>query len=340
MKIGFVYDLRDDYRGLGLPEETIAEFDSTETIAAIERTLQHLGFEVDRIGHIKRLVERLSHGERWDFVFNIAEGLYGSGREAAVPALLDAYHIPYAFSGPVTMAMTLDKSLAKRIVRDAGIPTAPFALVALETDIKAIDLPYPLFVKPLAEGTGKGISSASHIENATVLTARCRELLQRFHQPVLVETYLPGREFTVGITGSGMEAQVIGVLEVILKDTAEPYAHSYDNKEQCETHVAYVLATDAEAERAASVALQAWRVLDCKDGGRIDVRSDVEGQPHFLEANPLSGLHPTHSDLPILATQAGIAYDGLMETMLRSAFRRYGLTWPETLREASYATYG
>ena len=325
MRIGLTYDLRDDYEGLGLSAEQIAEFDNAETIDSLEGAIKQLGHEVIRIGNVKNLIKLLAEGQRWDLVFNIAEGLHGMAREAQVPALLDIYQIPYTFSNPATMITTLDKSIAKIIVAKAGINTANFFVVKEIGDLKKINLKFPLFAKPIAEGTGKGIDVTSHIKNLGELEETCRNLLNKFNQPVLVENFLPGREFTVGLIGNGAEVEVIGVLEVILKETAEKYGHSYHNKENCEELVEYRLVNDAEAQKAAKLAKNAFLVLDCKDASRIDIRSDDQGEPHFLEANALAGLHPTHSDLPILATKSGINYLQLITKIFNAACKRHSL---------------
>lgn len=325
MRIGLTYDLRDHYLAAGYGAEEVAEFDSIATIDAIDGALQRGGFVVDRIGTIRQLAQRLVAGERWELVFNIAEGLKGVGREAQVPALLDAYDIPYVFSDPLAMALTLHKGMAKRVVRDSGVPTAPFAVVESMADLAAINLPFPLFAKPIAEGTGKGVTPASRVGSPTALRKVCRQLLDRYRQPVLIETFLPGREFTVGVVGTGPAAGAIAVLEVLLTERAEAGVYSYVNKEECESRVVYKLSDDAEARAAAEVAVAAWRALGCRDGGRVDLRQDAQGQPMFLEVNPLAGLHPTHSDLPIMCAQAGIGYDALIGRIVDSALRRCGL---------------
>lgn len=322
MRVGLTYDLRQDYLAEGYSEEETAEFDRPDTLEAIESTLRAIGFETDRIGHVKSLVSRLVRGDRWELVFNIAEGLYGLGREAQVPALLDAYQIPYTFSDPLVLALTLHKGHTKRVIRDLGIPTPDFAVVEQESDIAGIQLPYPLFAKPVAEGTGKGISASSKIETRESLRERCLELLERFRQPVLVETFLSGREFTVGITGTGDAAEAIGVMEVLLLSNAEQEVYSYNNKEYCEDRVKYILVNDAEAQKAKEVALASWKGLGCRDGGRVDIRSDAHSQPHFMEVNPLAGLHPEHSDLPILSALAGVSFEELLRRIMRSALER------------------
>jgi D-alanine-D-alanine ligase len=322
MRIGFTYDLRADYLAEGYGMEETAEFDSAATIDAIAAALATLGHEIDRIGNVRHLARRLVAGERWDLVFNIAEGLHGIARESQVPALLDAYDIPYVFSDPLVLALTQHKGMTKRVIRDCGLPTAAFAVVETVADIATVKLPYPLFAKPIAEGSGKGINPASRADGPGELAVACGDLLARFRQPVLVETYLPGREFTVGVVGSGADAELVGVLEVMLNANAEQGVYSYLNKEEYHTRVSYRLVDDAEAVRAGAVALRAWRALGCRDGGRIDLRSDGRGEPHFLEVNPLAGLSPVKSDLPILAYKAGWSFEQLIGRIVASALAR------------------
>jgi D-alanine-D-alanine ligase len=325
MHIGLTFDLRDEYRKLGYSEEATAEFDSVETIDAIESAIQKMGNTTERIGSIKRLAELLTQGKRWDMVFNIAEGLGGLAREAQIPGLLEAFEQPYSFSPAEVMVVTLDKSLAKLKVNQAGIATANWQIVAESSDIKKINLPFPLFVKPIAEGTGKGISSKSLVENENELNLEVTELLTRFKQPVLVEKYLSGREFTVGIIGSKENAKVIGVMEIIALSGAEKGGHTFHNKENCETLMEYTVTNDSVSEAAGKLALDAWKALDCLDAGRIDIRCDANQVPHFLEVNPLPGLHPTHSDLPILAGKNGMNYQTLMSEIVNAATTRLKL---------------
>ncbi len=319
------YDLREEYLRAGYGEEETAEFDRPSTIEAIADALAALGHEVDRIGHIRQLVVRLAAGDRWDLVFNIAEGLRGIAREAQVPALLDAYEIPYTFSDPMILALTLHKGMTKRVMRDAGLPTPAFAEVASLDDLAGLDLSYPLFAKPMAEGTGKGIDGGSILRTPAELQARCAFLLERFAQPVLVEEYLPGREFTVGIVGTGARAEAIGTFEVILGEKAEAEVYSYTNKEFCEDRVVYRLVNpeqDPQVAAAVAASLGLWRVLGCRDAGRIDLRCDAAGRPQLMELNPLAGMHPEHSDLPMIATAAGISFPDLVARIVRSASER------------------
>jgi D-alanine-D-alanine ligase len=325
MRIGLTYDLKADYAGRGLSPEDLAEFDSGCTIAALESAIRACGHTTDRIGNIRSLAARLTAGETWDFVFNIAEGLAGPGRESQVPCLLEAWGIPYSFSDPLTLALCLNKGMTKRVIRDAGLATPAFAVLETAQAARQVDLPYPLFAKPVAEGTGKGITSASKIENPGELERTAAALYAKFRQAVLVETFLPGREFTVGIIGTGEEARAIACMEIHYGAEAEGEVYSYANKTDYEKRVRYTPGLDAAARKAEELALAAYRVLGCRDGGRVDLRCDAAGEPSFIEINPLAGLHPVHSDLPIAARLCGLSYEDLIRRILLSAFARWGL---------------
>lgn len=333
MRVGLTYDLRDDYLRMGYSEEETAEFDRLSTIESIEQAVRACGHQTERIGHARALMRRLVAGDRWDLVFNIAEGLRGIGREAQVPAILDVYGIPYTFSDPMVTALSLHKGMTKRVLRDGGLPTPQFAEITRPEDLDGLDLRFPLFAKPLAEGTGKGIDGRSVINDPVQLRDRCLDLLGRFDQPVLVESYLPGREFTVGITGTGDRAVVLGTMEIVLLQGAEGGAYTYTNKEYCEELVEYrhVSRDDPMVAMAEDTSLAAWRLLGCRDGGRLDLRAGADGVPQLMELNPLAGLHPEHSDLPMIATAAGMPYVELIRRILDSAAERVGVEPP--LRE-------
>lgn len=325
MKIGITYDLRSEYLAMGFSEDETAEFDRDDTIDAIDKTLQGLGHGTERIGHVKQLAAALVAGKRWDLVFNIAEGMHGIGREAQVPALLDAYAVPYTFSDPLVMSLTLDKGMTKRVIRDSGVPTSDFMVAVSGDDAGRVHFPPPYFIKPVAEGTGKGITPASIVHDGKKLAERVAGLLQTYRQPVLIEPYLSGREFTVGIIGTGSEARAIGSMEVILLGNAEQGVYSYVNKEHCEELVEYRLVHAAEEALVAEVeriSVDAWRVLGCRDGGRVDIRCDGQNRPQFMEVNPLAGIHPEHSDLPIICTKMAISYQQLLSYILDSAAAR------------------
>ncbi|MBF0226813.1 MAG: ATP-grasp domain-containing protein [Desulfobacterales bacterium] len=326
MKVGMTYDLKDEYIQEGYGMEEIAELDRIDTVEGIESALTKLGFNVDRIGRFESLQKRLSKGDRWDIVFNIAEGIKGTCRESHVPFLLELHNIPYTFSDSLTLAIALNKAITKRIVRDSGVPTASFFEVKDIDDINSINdigLSFPMFVKPVSEGSGKGISALSKIESEDELKKACKNILENFKQPALVETYLPGREFTVGLLGTGKKTKVIGVMEVnFLSDQAKAETYSYLTKSNYKEMVEYSLMEGDIAEACEEVSIKAWNVLNCRDAGRIDLRLSSEGIPHFIEINPLAGLNPSDSDLPILARLAGISFEQLIESIMKSAMER------------------
>jgi D-alanine-D-alanine ligase len=322
MRIGVAYDLRADYLAMGLSEEETAEFDSEITIDAICAALAGQGWDVDRIGNVNRLVERLAAGDRWDAVFNFCEGLNGLSREAQVPALLECYKIPHVFSDALTLALTLDKGMCKRVVRDCGIATADFAVVTSLAEAKKIRLPFPLFLKPVAEGSGKGIGANNKVESRSALLETAAQLLADFRQPVLVETFLPGREFTVAVLGTGEDAKVLGVSEITRKANWVGDGYGYENKEYWEDKVAIIAADPLSAKAAGKVALAAWRALRCRDGGRVDIRNDAEGKPNFIEVNPVAGLRPDYSDMCFIATREGLSYQQLIGRIMESFLKR------------------
>ncbi len=323
LQMGLVYDLRADYLAQGWSEEDAAEFDADVTIDAIEKTLAALGHQVERIGNAHRLCRRLAAGARWDMVFNMAEGTIGRSRESQVPALLDLFNIPYTFSDPLVCAATLDKAVTKRILRDARLPTPSFHVVREPDDLDALDLDFPLFIKPLAEGSGKGIDAHSRIDSREELAPACRKLLERFQQPVLVEEFLPGREFTVGILGTGQRARVLGTLEVRVRDNAGGGIYSFLNKEEWRRRVEYAAPpADSLRQTIEDLGLRAHRLLECRDASRLDVRLDRKGQPSLLEINVLPGLNPDHSDLPMIARNAGWSFQDLIAAIVDSAGER------------------
>jgi D-alanine-D-alanine ligase len=323
VRIGFTYDLKDDHLALGVPEHEVAEFDSPKTIDAIAGALTELGHEVERVGHVRALAARLVAGWRCDLVFNIAEGVAGFGRESQVPALLEAYGIPYTFSDPLVCALTLHKGMAKHVARGCGVPTPKFELVTVAEEAAAVTLPLPLFAKPVAEGSSKGVTAKSLVRSKAALVEVCTELLERYRQPVIVEEYLSGREFTVGVLGTGRSARALGTLEVVLLEGADAGVYSYRNKTEWESIVRYrLLEPGSLRTEVEQVALATWRCLGCRDAGRVDVRLDGEGRAQMLEVNPLAGLAPGYSDLPNMAEMAGMSYTALIGAIVECASAR------------------
>lgn len=339
MKIGVTYDLKKVYLAAGFSEEEAAEFDSEDTISAIADAISQMGHIPVMIGNVNALVKQLASHQRWDLVFNIAEGLKGRNRESQVPAILEAFQIPYTFSDPLTLSVSLDKAMAKRVMISANVPTPKFIAVEDPTELLSMvakaELAYPLFVKPVSEGTGKGIQSNALVHQPQELVQTVDAVLEQCRQPVLVEEYLPGREFTVGILGTGRSAQVLGVMEIKLNRQATEQFYSYHHKKYYHDFVGYELVRDSVVvQEAAAVALGAYQALQCRDLARVDIRADRHGKLHFIEINPLPGLNPVDSDLPILCQQLGMSYLELIKGIMRSAQERMP-TSPATGKQAA-----
>jgi D-alanine-D-alanine ligase len=334
MLIAITYNLPQDYMAQGFSEEEAVAINTNKTKKSIHNILTQLGHKTVDVGNIQALIKRLAEGERWDLVFNFADGSYGTGRESLIPALLDAYQIPYTFSDPLSLALCLNKVVAKRIVRDHNIPTAPF--VEMDNSLNPVDinLPYPLYIKPVQCGRSFGISENSYIDSPEKLVMQSKILLEKFNA-VLVEAYLPGREFTVGILGAGVDAKSIGVLEVVLNDNAESHGYTRTNKRYNNDRTQYKIADDKEAKEAERVALSSWRALKCKDAGRVDVRSDANKQPCFIEANPIAGLNPEFSDLATLAKLKGMTYAELIHSIIKPHIKESDVALKIKLREAT-----
>ena len=309
-----------------------AEWDEPATIDAVERALATLG-TVIRLEATEDFAARLSL-TRPDFVFNIAEGLYGPNRESHVPAICEFLGVPCHASDPLALSLALHKGRAKEIMAQHGVPTAPFVLARSRDDARNVTLPFPLFAKPAFEGSGKGVNVRSLCHNRADLVAQVDYLLATYRQPVLIETYLPGDEFTVAVIGNGAEARCLPIvgLRFDTLPAGAPPIYGYEAKwlwdtlsnpldiYECPAPVDEPL---AEAIRAA--ALAAYRALDCRDWCRIDVRCDGAGNPMVVELNPLPGILPDPRDnscFPKAARAAGMSYDELICTVADIAWRR------------------
>lgn len=331
MDVGIAFDLKADFAGRvaqGGPEDLLEEYDSQPTIDAIAAALAALGHRPRLLGGGRRLLEQVLAAPP-DLVFNIAEGFGGRSREAHVPAALEMLCVPYTHSDPLTLAVTLDKAVAKRLAAAAGVPTPRFAVVAESAQAAALDLALPVIAKPLWEGSSKGIRKSSRITDPKALGETVGRLLADYGEPVLVEEFLPGAEFTVGVLGTGRDARVIGALEVVPRlARTEEFVYSLEVKRNWEVEVEYHVPPRRPPEVVADVervALDAYRALECRDVGRVDVRLDARGRASFLEVNPLPGIHPVTGDLCILARGRGMTYEELIGAIVASARARWGL---------------
>ena len=317
--------------------DEFAEWDSPTTIAAVESALSKLG-RVVRLEANEDFPERLRQ-TRPDIVFNIAEGFRGVNREGHIPAICEFLGIPYSGSDPFTLTLCLDKARTKETLAFHGIPTPRFAVVSAldEIESRTARLRFPLFAKPLHEGSSKGITDRNFCGDASHLRAQAKFLLDNYKQPVLVEEYLPGQEFTCAVLGNDGGATVLPIVGMNFESLPHGALPIYgfdakfvwDRPEnpldifQCPARITSDL--QASIER---VTLDAFRVLGCRDWARIDVRLDAAGNPNVLEVNPLPGILPDPADnscLPKAARAAGIGYEELIQSCLKYAAARQGV---------------
>jgi len=330
LTVGITYNLKKDFGGgMDRPIDFLEEYDSEETVDAIRAVLEQDGHRVIKLGGDAELIQRLRQTPV-DIVFNIAEGIGDRNREAHIPALLEFLKIPYTGSDPLTLCVTLDKAMAKRIVMSEGIPTPRFKRVATLEDLKGLDLPYPLFVKLCDEGSSKGVRLDSKILDPQSLEEKTKELLKTYGSPLLVEEFVKGPEFTVGILGNE-DPFVLGVMQIEIKGKPpEESIYSLEIKREWEEKVRYHCPPSIEQnllKRIEEVALRSYRALECRDVSRVDIRVGEDHTPYFLEINPLPGLSPVYGDLVIMARSMGWDYGQLVKTIFHQALKRYG--WME-----------
>lgn len=322
LRIAISFDLVSDFGPSDGPDDLLAEYDSERTITQISEALESGGYTVSLIGGGKRMVRALLDDPP-DLVFNIAEGSGGRSREAHAAGVFELLGIPYTHSDPLTLATSLDKAVAKRLVSGAGVAT-PRGVV-YEHEIPSLDgLCFPLIAKPVAEGSSMGIRNASRIDDETQLAAVVKQLQADYDQPVLVEEFLTGPEITVGIVGTGVEASAIGAMEIAPIDCeASEFIYSIEVKREWESAVRYHVPSRVAEQEAINVAVAAYRALGCRDIGRVDLRLDGESRVHFIELNPLPGLARGYGDIVILADRCGIGYDQLILGIVDRARRRW-----------------
>jgi D-alanine-D-alanine ligase len=330
MRIGITFDLKSDVPPpAGSPDDFQEEFDSPATIDAIAAVLRGLGHSVEKLGDGRELLQRLLTDPP-DFVFNFAEGHgIGRSREARVPAVLEMLGIPYTGSDPLTLAVTLDKDCAKKLVAAHNVPVAR-ALVVQPTDVLGTQhsvlssLKFPVIVKPAWEGSSKGIRGKSVVDRSEYLLNVIEELRRGYRQPILIEEYIEGDELTVGLVGND-PPEIIGIMRVVPREKTDRFVYGLDIKRDYKRLVKYECPAPLSADDEAAVrnaTMKAWRALGCRDVSRIDFRLR-DGVPYFLEVNPLPGLNPADSDLVILAKLAGWTYERLIGRILEAAVQRY-----------------
>ena len=323
-RIGFTFNMKRVDSKAGNDAE--AEYDPPETIDAIRSAIESLGYDVVPLEATSELPQRLADA-KVDLVFNIAEGLSGRNREAQVPALCELVGIPYTGSDSATLALALDKALAKRILRQHGILTPEFQVFTSgrEKLHPWLGQKFPLIVKPNAEGSSKGITGSGVVDDEAALRATIKELVEKYRQPALVEEYISGREFTVGLLGD-KRPRILPPMEICFKDTTRRRpVYDFEIKQEWEKHVSYecpARLTPAELKSVERAARETFIALDCRDVARIDLRMNKDGQVYVLEVNPLPGLTPDYSDLVLISKAAGIDYRTLIAEILAGGLKR------------------
>jgi len=331
LKVAVLFNLRREapHRGdAGERASLQAEYDTQETVDALVAAIGAAGHtavsveaDADCVTHLRR--------ERPDIAFNIAEGLPGDGREAQAPAMCEMLGIPHTGSGVLTLALCLDKAMTKRVLYHAGVPSPGFRVIRPGEPSDPGALRFPLFVKPVREGSSMGISPRSLVRDAPEFREQVAAVHAVYGQPALVEEFLQGREFTIGMLGNA-RVEFLPATEINYGEVPAGYppVYTYQFKKEWDDDRFYLCPAPADPaliERLRSTALATYRAVDCLDVGRVDLRLDADGTPHVLEINPLPGMAPGFSDLPRQADVAGIGYERLVRRILEAAMARYGL---------------
>jgi len=324
LKVGITFNLKKNIAS-DVPDAE-AEFDDEDTIRSLQSALEKAGPAVELYEAAEDLPVRLLQ-DKPDIVFNIAEGMTGRGREAQVPALLNFLGIPFTGSDETTMCIAMDKALTKRLVASYGVLTPDYQLVKSDAPLPDAKLHYPIIVKPNAEGSSKGVSAPLLVKDADFLRATLAEKISAYRQDMLLEEFISGREFTVGILGNGDGLRVFPPMEIIFIDKGNSI-YSYDVKRNFKRYVRYECPPDIDKALKREIEQTAetvYRALECRDFARLDFRLSTEGWLYFIEINPLPGLAPGYSDFPMIAEFCGMDYQTLIKNILDNALARYGL---------------
>jgi D-alanine-D-alanine ligase len=325
LKVGFTFNVKRLAPDLNGEQDDEAEYDSPKTLQAIREAIASYGHEVVDLEATQDLPVQLA-STPVDIVFNIAEGFKGRSRESQVPSLLELLDIPYTGSDPAALSVSLDKAVAKRVVRTHGILTPDYLVLNTGKERLPKELGFPLLVKPVAEGTSKGVTRRSVVRDEGELREVARELIGKYRQPALAEQYIQGREFTVGLLGE-RRPRVLPVMEIVFLDRTDPTpVYSFEMKQDWNEKIRYDVPAKLaprEVDRLERAGREVFAALGCRDVARIDFRLDAEGRIFFIECNPLPGLTPGWSDLVLIAQAAGIEHRALIGEILSNAIRRY-----------------
>ncbi len=326
LQVGLTYNLKknaaSDY------DDDEAEYDSIETVMAIKSALETGNHKVTLLEATEELPKKLVD-HRPDIVFNIAEGIKGRGREAQVPAILNFYKIPFTGSDETTLCIALDKALTKRILATYHIRTPKYRILLKDEPLRLGGIDFPVIVKPNAEGSSKGITDIAIACDKEQLRSLISKNIAKYNQDILIEEYIGGREFTVGIIGNREETRIFPPMEIICLNDQTPYnIYSLNVKQNFKKLVRYECPASLSAETEAEIintSGKIYRKLGCRDFSRIDYRLSPDGRLYFIEINPLPGLAPGYSDYPMIAQYSGMDYVSLVRSVLSCALKRYGL---------------
>jgi D-alanine-D-alanine ligase len=325
-RVGLTYNVKSEY--ILRPEDppdANAEFDHDDTIGVIEEAIKSNGHEVVRLGNARSLLEKIELAKSLDIVFNIAEGYQGRNRESQVPIILEMFGVPFVGADGLSLGMTLDKAITKKILKAANIQTPRFVEMKDPQEAWKIDLNYPLIAKPCYEGSSKGLRKSSLVSNADELSNQVRWLIETYNQPALVEEFIEGKEFTVAIIGNDPpQAQPIVQIKI---DGQLDLGRLFYTFEHIRSGADYVCPVQVEPElksKLEEVALKTYEALECLDFGRVDIRVDSKGDPYVLEINPLPSLS-TEDVFNFVAKAQGITYNEIINRVLDAALIRYGL---------------
>lgn len=325
--VGLTYDLKTEYEfKQGDPPDANAEFDHPSTIDVIANAIKSQGFKVQKIGNVASLLEKIND-LKVDLVFNISEGSSGRNRESQVPILLEMAGIPFVGSDALTLSLTLDKIMAKKIFIAEGIPTPKSLEIKNCNSLNNTDhLKFPLIVKPRFEGSSKGLSENSRVENADELNKQAGYIINTYKQPALIEEFISGQEFTVVVIGND-PPQALPVVQIKidgrlkLNDKFYTFARITSDRLEyiCPAHISGEL-----SKEISQLAIKAYCAVECCDFGRVDFRVDNDGKPYVLEINPLPSLS-TEDTFPVVAKQIGLSYEQIIGRILNEALKRHNL---------------
>jgi D-alanine-D-alanine ligase len=325
--VGLTYDLKTDYEfKKGDPPDANAEFDHPLTIGVIARAIQNCGFRVKKIGNAANLSEKINNLDV-DIVFNISEGISGRNRESQVPILLEMAGVPFVGSDGLTLGLTLDKLMAKKIFISENIPTPKFFEIKnTEALINTDHLKFPLIVKPRFEGSSKGLTDDSRVEDMDELKKQTDYIITTYKQPALVEEFISGQEFTAAIIGND-NPEIMPLVQIKIDGRLKLNDKFYTFARITSDRLEYICPARIPQElnkKISDIALRVYNAVECRDFGRIDFRVDKEGRPYVLEINPLPSLS-TEDVFGVVAKEIGITYDEMIGKILNSALKRHGL---------------